>query len=301
MNQYSACIRRMITEKKRNYPVTCCECFSHLLIVVLLVFGYGLSEIVYYPDEVYSEVNMSLPPSSSNSYGLSAGGVTNLFGLLNGPLLVPSFDQYISVSNYLSGIVNGNAIVNLVLRSSYGQKFGNLLQKGVIHLAPNSTETASFLEYMRANLTTFPSLTVYVHNSEDEAVSYILDHLEERTFFLLVFHQVNPERVNYEIRMNYTVLPNSNNIISYSSLGLVPDYQQYFLSGFLSVQDTVDRWAYVYTGADSTSKNCSKPAMTAVPFPTYAYSQNPFYQSVGFLLGLAMTSMLFLFICVELP
>ena len=55
----------------------------------------------------------------------------------------------------------------------------------------------------------------------------------------------------------------------------------------MTLQKTVDEWTFSYTNVSFIS-NCSPPSTVLIPFPTYEYNQNPFYNRVGFLLGLAM-------------
>ena len=176
-------------------------------------------------------------------------------------------------------------------------------------------------------------MNIYIHDTEDDGVNYILNNLDERTFAYVILREISIYKINYVIRMNYTTLPNTNEIINYFTLGLDASYQSYFLSGFLSVQSAVDDWVFDSLdkidliahqinnnsssnssgGGNSNSSNYTNITLTRdvnrkcqdltyaqpnnivfIPFPTYAYDQNPFYTSVGFLLGLAMTSKSFM-------
>jgi len=110
-----------------------------------------------------------------------------------------------------------------------------------------------------------------------------------------VLRQITPEKVNYVIRQNYTTLPNTNQVIEDASIGLNTDYLNYIFSGFLTLERAVNEWAFQYTNAIAGDSNpfapseCTgPPTITMVPFPTPAYNQNPFYNQVGFLLGLAI-------------
>ena len=138
----------------------------------------------------------------------------------------------------------------------------------------------------------FASLNVITHTDEDAAVQYILNNINQRTTALIVLREITPSKINYVIRLNYTTVPDTNQIVSDLSLGINTDFQSYFLSGFLTLQNTIDQWAFNYTGAlHPLSTDCqAPPAIFAIPFPTYQYAKNPFYASVGFLLGLALTS-----------
>jgi ABC-type multidrug transport system fused ATPase/permease subunit len=136
---------------------------------------------------------------------------------------------------------------------------------------------------------------VYIHDTEKEGVRYILDNLDSPALALIVLREITPEKVNYVIRQNYTTLPNTNQVIIDAVIGLNTEYLDYIFSGFLSLERAVNAWAFEYTNAISGESNpgaplsCTGPPEIAmVPYPTAAYNQNPFYQQVGFLLGLAI-------------
>ncbi|CAN0161963.1 unnamed protein product, partial [Hapterophycus canaliculatus] len=86
-------------------------------------------------------------------------------------------------------------------------------------------------------------------------------------------------------------------------------FRSYYLSGFLTLQTTLDRFMFSralpaappISSSSSSSSGveqseeispgfaCVPPDVLGVPFPTAAYDQNLFYAAVGYLLGLAMT------------
>ncbi len=45
--------------------------------------------------------------------------------------------------------------------------------------------------------------------------------------------------MNYVIRQNYTTLPNTNRVIEDDVIGLDTNFQNYFVSGFLTLQKSV--------------------------------------------------------------
>ena len=123
--------------------------------------------------------------------------------------------------------------------------------------------------------------------------------------------------------MNSTTLPNTSRITNWVSIGLNRRYQRYYFSGYLSWQRTINEFALqriandddnntttnVFTnntiGTSQTNDNeqlqqCNVPDpaewtnVFMMPMPTPAYSQNPFFTAVGFLLGLTI-AMAFLF------
>lgn len=209
--------------------------------------------------------------------------------------MVPSLDQYLILNQLLSN--SGGSSSNIITESSFGRAFTNLLYSGDLHFAPAGEMTSSLINFMNETYTQFNTLTIHVHESEGAAVNYILDNLDSPALALIALRQVSVEKVNYVIRQNYTTLPNTNEYIYTPTIGLDTDYQNYLVSGFLTIQQAVDRWVFNYTGVipsnpdsiDEVDPICSAvPNPVLIPYPTEAYDQNPFYQSVGFLLGLAM-------------
>ena len=106
--------------------------------------------------------------------------------------------------------------------------------------------------------------------------------------------------------MNATTLPNTSRITNWVSIGLNRRYQRYYFSGYLSWQRTLNEFAMQRIGDTNTTissngqdeqsqPQCNIPDnMFMMPMPTPSYSQNPFFTSVGFLLGLTI-AMAFLF------
>ena len=74
-------------------------------------------------------------------------------------------------------------------------------------------------------------------------------------------------------------------------MGLDTTYQNYIYSGFLTLQEAVDDAIFSMTASrPGLISNATPQAMnmTSVPFPISAYTENPFYQSVGPLVGFIM-------------
>jgi hypothetical protein len=162
---------------------------------------------------------------------------------------------------------------------------------GTIHLSPNNTATKSFVDYLK---TTYPilwttSLNVRVHENEADALKFIDKNLNERTWALLDFTDgaLEEDDFRYTIRMNYTTVPNTNEITNYVSIGLNTDYQMYYLSGYLTLQRTLNEFAFSQDEA-CADMSAELSSLWSMPMPTAAYSQNPFFLEVGYLLGLSI-------------
>ena len=317
MRQFAATVKKNAIEKRRNIRVTCCECFSHLVMFILLLLGLRLSRLVYFQPENYVKINILVPPSifknnapvsttpaatsmvssrslsaSSDQNKLSIGAIlTGVKKQLKGPLPIPTFDQYITAAKFLTRTAANAQIPSFVLQTTLGEKYGNLIQLGELHFAPYPSRAVdSLVRHLNRTTTTFKTLTTHYHTTESAGVAYILNNLNKRAFALIVIRQITPQKINYVIRQNYTTLPNTNQVFISISRGLDKDFQMYLLSGFLTLERTVDDWAlnYAVRQADPTA-SCRSPEVLTVPFPTYEFNSNPFYAQVGFLLGLAMT------------
>ena len=185
--------------------------------------------------------------------------------------------------------------MNFAFSTSFGSRYGNLIEKGVLHFAPYPSPLVdSLVNYFNTTTTSFKTLKTRYHSNEAQAVKYILDNLKERTFALIVLREVSIKKVNYVLRMNYTTLPNTNKVIV-GTRGINNLFQGYYKSGYMSVQQTIDSWAFNYVNdisPSSVSQNIcqSAPSSKAFyePYPVFQYNQNPFFARVGFILGVAM-------------
>jgi hypothetical protein len=293
MLQLQATLQKNFTEKRRSLKSTCCETFSHFIIIILLIYGYNLSEVTPFDSENYSTIELSIPPSSND-----------VLSLVSGPVPIPSFDSYVSASRILQRLLTSGGFSSSAILKAIPE-YDNLLYLGALHFAPDSEETRSLVTHLNSTYVTFSTMTVRIHASERSAVDYILSHLEERALALITISFAGPERVRYTIRQNYTTLPNTNQVVDDVSVGLNVEYQKYFFSGFLTLKDAVDLWAFNYSGAAASTfvpdpendpdvpaatQTCAKPDMYFTPFPTPAFDTNIFYTQIGFLLGLALTS-----------
>ena len=292
-----------------------------MIVFVILLLGFRQSKIVIYQPESYVKLNVLVPPEvlrplptrtskptsrptgplisppSNSTFKLtpmiSASSV--LIGVkkqLKGPLPIPTFDAYISLMRLVSSVAEERPYVTRLLsQTSQGMRFGNLLQVGDLHFCPYpSAAVDSLVEHMNRTTRTFKTLKVYFHASESIGLDYILKNLDRRALALINIRQITPQKINYVIRQNYTTLPNTNQVFISILRGLDPGFQSYLISGFLTLESTIDKWALDYSVKQINPKaSCVSPDVLTVPFPTYEFNSNPFYAQVGFLLGLAMT------------
>lgn len=58
-----------------------------------------------------------------------------------------------------------------------------------------------------------------------DAIAYALDHLDERTWAVIALDEAQDGRVDYTIRMNFTVVPNTNVVVDMFAIGLDDRYE----------------------------------------------------------------------------
>jgi hypothetical protein len=188
--------------------------------------------------------------------------------LLENPMTVPTFAQYVSASLALSSLIDTEDMPDILADSSFGRQWGNLLTLGTLHLSPTSNPVVyEFWSYLNDTYPSFmiqndendqqqPNLLVRVHESELDALQFINDNLMERTWALLDFENYRQnavvEQAEYKIRMNYTTLPNTAELVNWASIGLNWRYKRYYLSGYMTLQRTVNEFAI------SRSENCDE-------------------------------------------
>lgn len=156
------------------------------------------------------------------------------FEYVSGPLPTLTLDTFVSLSRLINP--SGSQSNNFE-QYSFITDFDNLLYLGTVHFAPDSAETYSLISYLNDTYASFQTLTYRVHSSESKAVDYVLGNLGERTLALVVLKRIGRDKVKYKLRLNYTTLPNTNQIINDVALGLDRTYQKYTTSGFLTFKD----------------------------------------------------------------
>lgn len=179
----------------------------------------------------------------------------------------------------------------LIADSSIGRQWGNLLALGTLHLSPQGSLADDFSDYLSETYPTLvpSSLKIRTHDSEEDALEYINENLNEKTWALIDFEQfaLAEETSKFKIRLNYTTLPNTNEITDFVAIGLNTDYQRYYLSGYMTLQRTVNEFAFSKTGTCEEMMD-DLSSVWSMPMPTPVYTQNPFFLQVGYLLGLTI-------------
>ena len=213
---------------------------------------------------------------------------------LRRPMVVPTFGQYIWASNMLSSFFNVKKKMPRALEdSSYGRQWGNLLTLGTVHLVPRDHPmTSKLIDYLKE---TYPAATktlrIRVHDDQDNAMTYVMEHLDdERTWAVIDLSQLHDSESSndehggsFMIRLNHTTVPNTALVENYVASGLSTKYQRYYLSGYLTLQRTINDFVLSESGCTP-----EVDPFFSMPMPTAAYDQNLFFMHVGYLMGLIL-------------
>jgi hypothetical protein len=241
LSQIGAVVEKDFIEKKRTPRVTLCEFLSHVIIIMLLVFGHHLATVEPVDETEYYKISLSVP--------LSLDDITTI---LKGPLPTLTLGEFVALGTSIHELVKDDEEFSNALK--FFSEYDNLLYLGTMHFAPKTSATLDLMEYINSTYATVQqTIPFMLHETEDQAINYILDHLEERALCLVVLTELDEEGIRYKIRMNYTTLPNTNKIVDELSVGLNTNYQLYALSGFMSVKDSVDRWVFNYSSLINAS------------------------------------------------
>jgi ABC-type multidrug transport system ATPase subunit len=272
----------------------------------------------------------NITESGNNASTGFGSGIRNIFepldDILTHPIPIPTLDQYVALAATIQrsmGNVTSSMLNDILENSNYGRSLQNLLDLGTLHLCPRGPVLDSFVSYINEtypsvmgrqsllpNLTS--SLRIKTHDSADKAVRYINDNVNEPTWALVDLTNSFPsasltksdlDNVSFTLRMNYTTIPNTSFKVNPYKPGLNPEYQKYYLSGFLTLQRTLQEFAFAqavsvlsseYPSLNSTCQLPRTLQIMSMPFPTLEYSLNQFFLTAGFLMGL-VASMGFLY------
>eukprot|EP00850_Spirogloea_muscicola_P017011 SM000142S00525 [mRNA] locus=s142:89468:101029:- [translate_table: standard] len=216
------------------------------------------------------------------------------FVFYQGPVPVPSLDVYIGTHKLLQLAFSGGAGKNasqriVAIEKRLGNVVGNLLHLGKLYFAPDTKEVAALVSHLKQRYQFFDEFYGGTCASEEAAVATAMTHLHN-TWGVVVLNEVDLQerKMDYAIRMNFTVVPRTYRIVRKWHHGLGTHYKQYYTSGFLSLQTALNQ--YMYENLTETKANTPYPRgpLWGAPFPIAKYSHNPFYDAVGPTMGLVM-------------
>jgi len=252
--------------------------------------------------------------------GLTSGALGDLIrGLTNhtGPLPVPNLDTFIRVHDVLHSYLlsgQGNALRAANRLSLADSRFNVLANLGKLSFAPDTPEVRALVAKLNATYATFASALDKVYPTEQAAIDYALrdftldpgfsqrDPYALRSWAVLVFHEFDLDqgRVDYGIRMNYSVVPSTKRTSLRFPRGYDDTYTRYYLSGYLSIQLAVEQAIVALAeergiivpptsvGANTSAVRASFGELLTAPMPIQSTYSNPFYDSSGPFVGLVL-------------
>jgi len=289
LKQINALLKKHMICKIRTPTTTFIEFFSPVAMVLILMAAHQLSDIIYENEATYDTIEFTLPGSFSEAllYGTNPFSESDsnlkiprkeVKNLLNGPVPIPTLNDYVALSDVLSGLVNltdDDASI-LINESSFGRQWGNLLTLGTLHVTPsvpyfeNGPTAFDFVDYLHSTYASdgffvyAPDIVdrydsnvnqtkqagkrvlIRVHETADIGMNYINNHLEERAWALIDIGHERSSAHNaiYTIRMNSTTVPNTNIVSDWIAIGLNSGFSKYYLSGFLTLQRTLADFSF---------------------------------------------------------
>lgn len=281
-NQLKGNMTRILIEKKRQKLGSFCELFSHIFILSFVCFAYFVSEIKVFPSQKHDQIQAFLPKLQQNA---NPSIIQSFNDYMSGPLRIPNFDEYIEIGKALKPYLERYRSV--LALSANGKSLSNLISPGPLIFAPRGTLVDSFLLYMNHTYREFSKIKIILFNSKQQAIRYIKKNSKTQVFALISIQfsgqngsEGNQETFFFEIRQSYGAVPSTNQIISSVFSGFIPDYQQYFLSGFLTLQQSFYLWV-------SNMKGINIPDISRImftPYPSFEVATNMFYTQFGGLL-----------------
>jgi ABC-type multidrug transport system ATPase subunit len=333
--QLWALLHRNWLIKRRSWVQTLCECFAPILLCLGLVFAFNISKnnTIYTQPTVYANRTLDLTSIITGvaTSAISGGGavpsrslqssVKNValdFASYSGPMPLIPFDTYILLNKGINLAAQQVADVQTIqqverLLNLFDQRYANLLYLGKLSFSPNTPEVHKLVRKFNSSYTYFNEVYDNIYDSEEASVQHALDLTTSpnaellpysgRSWACLHFESLDIAAgiIDYKIRMNYTVLPSTKTTVNKFNKGFSLDYNKYYLSGYLTLQSSIEKFILDETAALYSLNNAtlgpnyysSAPVRSsidylAIPMPLPASSSNPFFNSAGNFVGLVL-------------
>ena len=305
--QLPAMLRKQALLKWR-YPVSfVMELVSPIVVLCILVLGWVLSRegiesvgsMVYANDtQVFNNwlnditivpvdkaannsqcyTTKNLPPSTAFCFTGDEYQLLNDVLGYNGPTSIPTIDEYIGLHRvFVMSTANSSSPADTIatLDSVTDHRLTNIIYLGTLAFTPNTTAVRALIQHLNTTHPLFRTLPVRIFDSEDEAMSKVLD-LDERFWSVVSFNVLDMAggHVDYVIRMNYTALPSTSTTISKFQLGLDDSFKRYYYSGFLTLQNMIDEAVLVASARNNYDPYPPYPPRPAQALPT-THKPNP--------------------------
>eukprot|EP00736_Rhodelphis_marinus_P014162 Rmarinus@m.10137 len=228
---------------------------------------YDLDELSEVAEVTYFEAAGVLV-SLEDSDCISASAFTDVNSVQDyyvAPLLVPTFDMYVGLTEVLLRVLDDDTRDDLDAVGAYSGFFGLMFDLGDLAFAPDTPEVAALVDHLNSTTVYFREKYVGTFLTEDDAINYAVGDGADTLWALVVMKEMdlNPDgslgengKIEYSIRMNYTNVANTKYVVRWFGEGIDEDFLLYYTSGFLSLQSEIE----AYTLGKVEGANGTAPA-----------------------------------------
>jgi hypothetical protein len=262
----------------------------------------------------------------TSSTGIDASSLSSLIRTAvtyAGPLPIPSFDLFVSAHNALNSYLlqdNATTLQAVNRLSIADSRFNVLVNLGKLSFAPDIPEVRSLVSQLRRNHLLFNDTLDKIYRDESSAVDFALrdftldeefdqrDPYKLRSWAVIVFDEIDLQkgRFDYSIRMNYSVIPTTRQNNQKFKKGYDDTYLRYFLSGFLTLQQSIEAALIDVIAAQPPGQGFATNlaggrgvgglssirgnfgSLLTAPMPVQSAYSNPFYTASGPFVGLVL-------------
>lgn len=284
LQQLNICIRRIWMEKIREPAGFFLETFAHLIGLGIVVAIFYSSSVYRYPAQSYARVEIHIPPDGVQTGTLSRQTLLDQYQkIMSGPLPTLDLDQYLALGRFIKS--NYYHMVKPLTWTPYGSSLPIFLNPGILYFSPNSSSTLSLVNYLNITYKEFRTVDVKICSTEQDAISSINDS-RERPFALIHLEDDDYGNMRYKVRQIPNMYSSTNIFFSSVKSGFDFAYQNYFISGFISLQRGVNEW--IHSRAVACLLEDGVAPSFNIPFSTSEYTLYSFFTQVGNLLGLLL-------------
>ena len=239
------------------------------------------------------QCNTTLPIACTNSYLLPVSNVClTVSGLPMMAIMgvLKSFEEPIYLLDFDHMVLLQWGAKLFIGPKSYGLFSASvstaLYNSGALYFVPNSNATQQVVQTLNTTFKLFQDVFAGIRGSRGDVIPSIVTSAGEgKTWGIISVESDDaPKSFTFQISLNHSSIPATTSVRNQYSRGVSSkDYVQYFASGFLTLQETLDR--VFINSAFSTDPS---PPLALVPMGYLAYDTNVFYQIAGPLAPFAM-------------
>lgn len=308
--QLGALLVKNMKVKSRKKWVTLAEILSPLLVMSLIVLGYGISSTVSLSTRPILFVkNIDIPVDYAVQgiacltppYNCSIDPKRALHDLISysGPIPLLDLDMYVATSRLSSRLIGNNSILASQIKAltHFDARLQNLFNLGELVFVPDSPEVHQLVTSLNETYSHFQYVYGGIYNSTDDIVVP-----PRPTWAIVEFHELNVKhgKVNYTINMAKSSMPSFSSLFDPFEKRFSKQFLRYVFGGFLTIEASIGEYALKsYPLPPSGSPKLphdirDRASYTATPFPVpFVKGENPFFQKTGIIVGMLVALSMF--------